>query len=161
MKYFICCKELKNCFEIKGLRVQKGEKEAIPLKNCTPYIPDYFLEKISNYTLHPASLNLRGKTKTLIKIGFFYKKKELLFSIVVEENFYIFNPIILKEENFFDKPHLLTIHNDGKRVINYPFYPEREKLDFYTLIDKIFSEFLQFDAIFDKRLVISFRKEER
>jgi len=161
LKFFVYCKELKNCFEIKDFKTKKGVKETLLLKDCTPYIPAHFLEDIPIYTLHPASLNLKDKKRIKIKIGFFCKKKELLFSLAVEEHFHILNPIIIKEEDFFGKPHSITIHNDGKRVLKHSFYPKRGKLDFYTLIDKIFFEFLQFDTIFDKKLVISFRKEER
>jgi hypothetical protein len=73
----------------------------------------------------------------------------------------ILNPIIISS-SLLNEEYNISIFKNGKRDLSLKIEPQILKeivlLDFYPIIDKIFYDFKQFDAVIDKtNIIVSFK----
>ena len=58
---------------------------------------------------------------------------------------------------------MISVFCDGKKKMNIKSNLSgqiEKELDFYPVIDKIFTKFKQFDAVFENRLYVSFKRRK-
>jgi hypothetical protein len=137
------------------------ESEKLSFKECQPVLPFSSYKNIKNIYFHCADLT-KTDDEEKVKVGFLKYKENYFFSTLINNSQIVLNPIYFKKSSF-SKSFIISVFCDGKKKIevksNLREQIEKE-LDFYPMIDKIFSKFKQFDAVFEKRLYVSFKRRK-
>ena len=162
MNFFVYCKKYSEIGIIENFQVKIKEK-TISLKECHPTIPFNISKTYKEIYLHCATLKKELNKKERIRVGFLRYKENYFFSLLLENKEIIMNPVFIKRE-LFNRTFRISVFCDGKRRESIYFNPDKyvfdakRKLDFYPVLDKIFSMFNQFDAVFEKKLFVSFKR---
>ncbi len=142
------------------------EDQRILFKGIKPIIKREFVKDIQlPYKIHPAVIHKQTINKHInIKIGFIFSnnRKDFIMGLKTGNEYIILNPIIVSSSLLLDKKQNISVFVDGKKKLSFKSKPEIYNnialLDFYPIIDKIFYDFGQLDAVIDKtNIIVSFK----
>ncbi len=153
--------------EIKNLYLFNKDFIRIPFGAITPIIENKFIyDNTFEYLTHPANVPISFAKKDFrIKIGFLSSKdkKELMFGVNTSK-YMVVNPIVMMRSPFLEIKDKVSVFINGKRKLSKHLigktFNNIDILDFYPIIDTIFYNLKQFDAVLEKTgIIVSFKTD--